>query len=178
MKYAGFGPRLLAGLIDFIILLPLLFFYFWVQSHGQTITLLIVIPYFLAFALFNILFLAKCGRTPGKMVMHITITKVDGGNIGYREAFLRHSVDLVFAIISSIGIFIAIQNTAPEVFSSLYSWNQRTTMIMTHNPTFAQIATTCSNVWIWSELIVLLLNKKRRAIHDFIAGTVVIHDQK
>ena len=30
------------------------------------------------------------------------------------------------------------------------------------------------NIWIWSEFFVLLLNKRRRAIHDFIAETVVI----
>jgi hypothetical protein len=30
------------------------------------------------------------------------------------------------------------------------------------------------NVWVWGELIVLLTNRKRRALHDFIAGTVVI----
>ena len=30
------------------------------------------------------------------------------------------------------------------------------------------------NLWVFSEPIVLLTNKKRRAIHDFIAGTMVI----
>jgi uncharacterized RDD family membrane protein YckC len=30
------------------------------------------------------------------------------------------------------------------------------------------------NVWVWGELIVLLTNRKRRALHDFIAGTVVV----
>lgn len=27
---------------------------------------------------------------------------------------------------------------------------------------------------MWSELLVLLFNEKRRALHDFIAGTVVV----
>ncbi len=31
------------------------------------------------------------------------------------------------------------------------------------------------NVWIWSEVIVLLFNRRKRALHDFIAGTVVVH---
>ena len=30
------------------------------------------------------------------------------------------------------------------------------------------------NVWICSELVVLLLNEKKRAIHDYLAGTVVV----
>ena len=33
-------------------------------------------------------------------------------------------------------------------------------------------------LWTWSELIVMLFNQRRRALHDFIAGTVVIADQK
>jgi len=31
------------------------------------------------------------------------------------------------------------------------------------------------NAWVWGELIVLLTNRKRRALHDFIAGTVVVY---
>ena len=31
-----------------------------------------------------------------------------------------------------------------------------------------------SNIWFWSEIIVLLFNKRRRALHDYIAGTVII----
>ena len=30
------------------------------------------------------------------------------------------------------------------------------------------------SVWICSELVVLLLNEKKRAIHDYLAGTVVL----
>jgi len=33
-------------------------------------------------------------------------------------------------------------------------------------------------VWVYGELIVLLTNKKRRALHDFLAGTVVIRSAK
>jgi len=31
------------------------------------------------------------------------------------------------------------------------------------------------DVWYWSEIIVILFNKRNRALHDFLAGTVVIH---
>lgn len=31
------------------------------------------------------------------------------------------------------------------------------------------------SVWFWSELVILLTNEKRRALHDFIAGTIVVH---
>ena len=31
------------------------------------------------------------------------------------------------------------------------------------------------NIWILSEFIVLLTNQKKRALHDFVAGTVVVY---
>jgi uncharacterized RDD family membrane protein YckC len=31
-------------------------------------------------------------------------------------------------------------------------------------------------IWGWSEIIVLLTNEKRRALHDFLAGTVVTQE--
>jgi uncharacterized RDD family membrane protein YckC len=34
----------------------------------------------------------------------------------------------------------------------------------------------CYNVWLVSEYIVMLTNKRRRSLHDLIAGTVVIHE--
>jgi uncharacterized RDD family membrane protein YckC len=29
-------------------------------------------------------------------------------------------------------------------------------------------------IWIWGEFVTMLFNKKRRAVHDYMAGTVVI----
>jgi uncharacterized RDD family membrane protein YckC len=29
-------------------------------------------------------------------------------------------------------------------------------------------------VWIWGEFVTMLFNRKRRAVHDFMAGTVVV----
>lgn len=39
---------------------------------------------------------------------------------------------------------------------------------------FYQPYNVVQQVWFWSEIVVLLSNKKRRAVHDFIAGTVVV----
>ena len=43
-----------------------------------------------------------------------------------------------------------------------------------HTPSFHNTINSMFQIWFWGELIVLLFNKRRRAIHDFIAGTVVI----
>jgi len=175
MKYAGFWVRLAAGLIDFIIFLPLMLLYFWTESHSRTGSLLMVIPYYLFYAVFCISFLGKYGKTPGKMAMGIVVTRTDGSRVGFREALLRHSVDAIFGAIAGIGMLIAILHTEPSIFTTDMKWIERNRMIMDNSPSFATVAGLLSTGWAYSELIVLLFNKKRRAIHDFIAGTVVIH---
>jgi len=41
-------------------------------------------------------------------------------------------------------------------------------------PSWYRTLNILQNIWIWSEFVVLLTNAKRRAIHDYLAGTVVI----
>ncbi len=45
---------------------------------------------------------------------------------------------------------------------------------MSLSPIFFLIYTWVSNIWIYSEFIVLLTNKRKRAIHDYIAGTIIV----
>jgi uncharacterized RDD family membrane protein YckC len=44
-------------------------------------------------------------------------------------------------------------------------------------PVAFSVHTWLSNIWFYSELIVMLTNKKRRAIHDYMAGTVIVKTQ-
>lgn len=116
MRYAGFWVRAAAGLIDFIVFLPLMLLYFWTETHSRTGTLLLVIPYYLSYAGFCIFFLANYGKTPGKMMMKIEVTHTDGARIGIKEALLRHSVDAVFGLIAGVGMLIAVLHTEPTIF--------------------------------------------------------------
>jgi uncharacterized RDD family membrane protein YckC len=45
---------------------------------------------------------------------------------------------------------------------------------MEQAPFWTQPVGVLIQVWIWSEFITMLFNKRRRAIHDYIAGTVVV----
>ena len=42
------------------------------------------------------------------------------------------------------------------------------------SPTLNKINLWLTNIWTYSELIVLLMNSRKRALHDFIAGTVIV----
>jgi hypothetical protein len=72
-------------------------------------------------------------------------------------------------------------NAAAQIPDNEYvnlTWNARNQKIYGLYPLWFGWVDTLSQAWTWSEIIVLLFNKKKRALHDFMAGTVVIHAQK
>ena len=172
MIYAGFWLRALAILVDLAVSLPVLSVYFAVQglSIPMAIVSLLVLTV-LGFA-YPVYFLSRWGQTIGKMVARIKVTRQDGTHIAPRHAWLRSSVDIVLGAVNlAAATYVLATWTGPE-WSSL-NWLDRGGELAKRNPIFTSYDW-ASQVWLWSELGVLLLNKKRRALHDFIAGTVVI----
>lgn len=173
MEYAGFWKRFLAMWLDVIILTPLILITYWGNEHFR----LFHLYYFIPGTLFNIWFavylVKKYGGTPGKLIMKIKITKLDFSPVGYREAFLRNIVDIVFAILLSISSIVVVINMTNNLYFSM-EFLERATYTENLRPNWAKIVSIIFQIWMWSEFIVMLTNKKRRAIHDFIAGTVVI----
>ena len=123
---------------------------------------------------FHVYLVKRYGGTPGKLLLKIKITKLDGSEISYREACLRYSVLFVLSIFSAIPIILAAQGITDSEYFSM-GWQERSLALMERAPSWYNLVSISMNVWIWSEFIVMLTNKKRRAIHDFIAGTVVIN---
>jgi hypothetical protein len=58
-------------------------------------------------------------------------------------------------------------------FSSLAYWD-RMVRLAELQPPFAIWVSNDNMVWVGSEMIVMLFNRQRRALHDFIAGTLVV----
>jgi len=172
--YAGFWKRFAAGIIDFLLFIPFLRLLTMVESISISITMVAVAITYLLPSLYTIYFTYRFGATLGKLALSIQIARPDGSKIRLREALLRSSVDLVFAILAVIAQVIAVSNADPERFLS-EGWIVRAQLIAALFPAWYAFVTVGSNVWYWSEFIALLCNRRRRAIHDFIAGTVVIH---
>lgn len=173
-RYAGFLPRFAAGLVDLLTLIPLMALTEWAYGHSYATALLLEIPLALAFASYNIYFIGHGGQTPGKMALRIKVISVDGTDAGFHRALMRHLVDLIFSLITSaLSIYAFISFTASEY--DVLPFAEKMELINKHTPLLAETVVTLTFLWIASELVVLFFNAKRRAIHDFIAGTVVVH---
>jgi len=174
LRYAGFWPRLWASLLDTVVLLPITAIYAWGSERYRLFDLYSLAPDIALFLFYNVYLVKRFGGTPGKLVAGIRILKVDGESVGIREALLRCSVDLIFALLTSIGMLVAIFRMSDAEFHSL-QFVERAVRLQELAPYWSNVTYWFLEIWVWGELVVLLTNKKRRAIHDFIAGTVVVY---
>lgn len=139
--------------------------------------LLAAVLYSVFVVAYNVWFVAKKGQTPGKMAVGIKIVKVDGTDVSWKEALIRHAVSIIFAIFYGMALFYAAAQIPDNEYVSL-TWKARNQRIYGLYPLWFGWIDTLSQTWTWSEIVVLLFNKKKRALHDFMAGTVVVHVQK
>ncbi|MDR0455200.1 MAG: RDD family protein [Treponema sp.] len=169
--YSGFWPRLGANLLDGLINIPYVFLLSFINSFHLYTYLITVIPNILFIFWYNVYLPKKLGGTPGKLIVGLNIVKIDSSQIGWKEAFLRHSINIVFSFLFIIMTIASIFMADIEIYNSL-SWFEKNTYLASISN--INIVSILSNIWIWSEIVVLLFNKRKRAVHDFIAGTVII----
>jgi uncharacterized RDD family membrane protein YckC len=122
---------------------------------------------------FHVYLVQRYGGTPGKLLLHMRIVKLDGASVGYREAMLRYSVLFILTAASSAAMVLATLSMTDAEFFAL-DLQERALRLNELAPSWHFWVYVTMNVWIWAEFVVMLTNKKRRAPHDFMAGTVVV----
>jgi len=171
--YAGFWKRFCAGFADVFIIMPLIFFFVWLEGFDRTFAIVIAILWPILVSVYNVFFNARFGGTLGKLAVGIRITKPDGSRISWFEAWKRSSVDIAFAMVTLIVRVWALIQIDPNHYTAL-PWLERAQLLQERCPAWYSSFDILIEVWVWSEVIVLLFNKRKRALHDFIAGTVVV----
>ena len=171
--YVGFWRRVAAYIIDIAVLTPYALFSSWFAYSSKEGFLICQAVAFLIGIIFEIYLVKRFGGTPGKLLMKMRIAKLDGSPVGYREASIRYSVLFVISLVSSVALIISAFNM-PDLEYAALTHKTRGMRLRELAPVWYQPVEIAGSVWVWSEFVVLLTNRKRRAIHDFMAGTVVI----
>jgi uncharacterized RDD family membrane protein YckC len=171
--YAGFWKRLAAAIMDSLLMIPLMFIVHITQSISITSSIITLVVSSLLFSAYVIYFHYRFGATLGKMAVGIKITCPDGTQINLKQALLRSSVEICLSLIAVTAQLIALKYADPEIYLNA-GFTDRAKYILLLYPAWYSLVSTLSQIWWWSEFIVLLFNKRKRAIHDFMAGTVVI----
>jgi uncharacterized RDD family membrane protein YckC len=172
MRYAGFWPRFGAMLVDALVLSPFMCFRTGlVQSRSVALA---IGSAGIRLCLLQHLFRRPLGMTVGKCVLKLKVVSLDGEPAGFRRAFYRHSVDLALSVIACALTLSALMSVAEHEFNVL-AFAERIDLLSQRTGAASDVLNWIYLAWALSELAVLLMNEKRRALHDFIAGTVVVH---
>lgn len=173
MEYAGFWRRFGAFWADFIVLLPLIGITYIGGEYSRLNQIYWFIPGLLFGLWYHVYLVVRYGGTPGKLILNLRIAMVDGSPVTPKAAMLRYMVLLVLAQVMTIGLIMASLEMTDEEYFSL-SYMARAKRMMELAPPWYQFVNVVMQIWTWSEFVTMLFNKKRRAIHDFMAGTVVL----
>jgi uncharacterized RDD family membrane protein YckC len=174
LRYAGCWPRLAALLLDILIMLPLGALVAWGEEHFRLFDLYYFVPGALFSLFYGVYLVRRFGGTPGKLIVGVRIRKVSGEPVGYREAFLRFLPEFLLSTLGSVALLMPVLHMSDAEYHAL-SFMESAKRMVELAPSWNKPLEIVGDVWVWGELIVLLTNRKRRALHDFIAGTVVVH---
>lgn len=160
-KYLTFWPRFWAPTIDEVILwipvslLPFVIYKMaYLENHAGT---LLSMSVYLIYYLYSIYLHKKYGATFGKMVTRVKVVDaVTEGPITFKQAIIRDLIPAMFSI--SLIAYLLITGDSELMDDSAYTLYMPLILLG----------------WFLAEIITMLTNKKRRALHDFLAGTVVI----
>jgi uncharacterized RDD family membrane protein YckC len=152
-KYSTFSPRLLAGFVDALVIWPVTaaITFFTADGLSSIASAALFLLGEIAWAAYTIIMHAKYGQTFGKMICKVRVVDVktsDALSIG--QAITREIPWIALSVLASGYYFFSASYTALEFLSWL------------------------PLAWLAVEVVTMLTNEKRRALHDFIAGTMVI----
>lgn len=173
----GFWLRVGAKIIDLLVMSPIIGLTYWLSSLSRSFYLWSVIPSML-FALFYSVFLVRrYGGTPGKLALKLRIQMKDHSPVTFVAALIRETPMMLMGAASSLGLGLAAM-TMDEATYQAYGFFERSTVLATSGPDWVPLVSWLINGWTLVGVIVLLLNKRRRAVHDFLAGTAVVNISK
>jgi len=169
-RYSTFGPRFWTGFVDSCVLWPVGFFVAaipFLYAPKVLVALLLIIESS-AWLVYTVVMHGRYGQTVGKMVAKVRVVDFrTEERISWRQAWLREGLPAPPSLwFLCYMVYLII--TAPASSTLL----RRPAMLLAGKSFWA--ITALPVLWYITELLTMLTNRKRRALHDFIAGTVVV----
>jgi uncharacterized RDD family membrane protein YckC len=122
-----------------------------------------------SFVVYQVGFHARFGATVGKMILRIRVVRTDFSAIDLNVALRRSFVDAVFRLGLAIVSVQVLRSLGPVPVDSL----MELVKALQANKSYAALSN-MESLWTLSEVATCLFNRQRRALHDLIAGTLVV----
>lgn len=157
-KYETLGRRFWAVILDSIILLPITwgitFFFLFVSPMSLTMTFSSIAVGVLSVG-YYVLMHNRYGQTVGKMAAKVKVLDLSEMPVNFGQAVVR-SLPQIIPVMYGISF-----STADDSIDSA-----------------ARLGSQIIYAWLFlfylADIVVCMANEKHRALHDFIAGTIVV----
>jgi uncharacterized RDD family membrane protein YckC len=169
VDYASFGQRFLALLIDGLAL-SFVVVVLVVLPSSETVTSVGLLLWVIGCSAYNIGFTATSGQTLGKRVADIQVRRADGGAVGWWEAFLRYLPQLMGSMLMALSVAVSTAAVGAPELARNEGAMAGVGVVMGLAGMFQMLLT----VYSIGDIIAFFTNRRHRALHDFIAGTVVV----
>lgn len=166
-KYNTLYARFFALILDSVLLLPLGILSEWSKEFADAPVKFQLSKIFIYSASFFYVVLMHYffGQTVGKMLMKIKVLDLSEKPISFFQSVLRDIAQL-------LSIFVFVIFGDPEFFIN----QSKDVAEFAKNPV-ANSFYILLMIYGLADIIVFFTNEKRRALHDYIAGTVVIREE-
>ena len=175
--YAGFWIRFISQLIDMAIIYSFSLLFGRLEFLSYHWFFATNLMSFIFFRFYFVYLVAKFGQTPGKMLLKARVIRMDGHPVRWSNAWIRNSVETLIVILLNIAFVLAFSHFSPNEFNALDVAGKKN-LLGEFMPAFVATMLMVNKAFGWSESLVVLTNRKKRALHDYLAGTVVIHDPR
>ncbi len=168
-RYCTFWPRFWAESGDALVLWPLSLASAMASSAGASSEVMVVASGVVSVAAFvyTAVMHGRFGQTVGKMVVRVQVVDArTGDRISWRQAFVRESIPLAM----TLGLLAWVLVSPPIDVQPL----EAAADSVAPTSAAAWLLFALPMLWFAAEIVTMLTNAKRRALHDFVAGTVVV----
>jgi uncharacterized RDD family membrane protein YckC len=170
--YPGFWLRLGSFFLDGLILSPAILLNMYLNSQGKFFSFYALIPFQLFYLVYYVCFVKIYGGTPAKLILGLKIIKTTDEAIEWRTSLIRYSPYLILGSIFVAEHSYCLLKADDIVYKSL-TWGHQTKYLLSFSPLHHSVFWV-EQIWFGADIIVLIVNKRRRALHDLLAGTVVV----
>lgn len=163
-KYQTIGPRFLALIIDSLLAIPVSILIMGLagSTDSNKIGFVLTIAMSAAPVLYTILMHSYYGQTLGKMAVKVKVVTISENPINFTQAVIRSLPQLLPVFISASILSRQMLSQNDAAFTNDFL------------ETAVSAAYVLYFIWEIGDIISGLITEKKRALHDFIAGTVVV----
>jgi uncharacterized RDD family membrane protein YckC len=168
-RYVTFWPRFWAQSVDALVLCPLTLAAAIVSSTAASneVTVIIAGVQNVAWFGYTAILHGRFGQTVGKIVTKVRVVDAKTEEpITWRQAFRRESIPLAMAL-ASVAWLLVVPPADLEA-------QDPTAYALTPSSAAEWLLYALPVLWYAAEVITMLTNAKRRALHDFVGGTVAM----